>query len=269
VYVARTPNATLSPQQLAQGIFAFHSCVRVRVAHLTGETIFGNQDGDGQQENIDYFQAPPAGGGAPAGSYKQSIKLRNDDPLHSKFFYLGYDQSKVPSGWKVTLNGGKFGVQLGPNAIRAIPVSIVPSAAMPLGKSAAVTVFASSLRLLTNDKNPKDKHPDFKQLGGVTIEGHAVARTKLRCVARREGDGVVFTGKLRVSRPGKLNPKVPVFLAGLSARRFRTAQAGYARLRRDGTFRGVVRRGRFVSGICMFAGTSTLGTATSGRIKVR
>ena len=47
---------------------------------------------------------------------------------------------------------------------------------MPLGKSAGVKVFASSLRLLVNPHNPLDKHPEFKQLGGVLVEGHASER---------------------------------------------------------------------------------------------
>jgi hypothetical protein len=269
VYIEWTPNATLTPQQIAQGVFAFHSCVRVRMDHLPGEIIFGNQDGNGQQENIDYFEAPPAGGGAPGVRYKTVINLHNDDSLHPKYFYLSYDRSKVPAGWKVLVNGGHFGVQLGPNQIRAIPVDIVPSVRMPLGRAVGVDIFASSLRLLTNNKNPKDKHPDFQTLGGVRVEGHAVAKTKLVCTAKYSGDGVVFEGKLEVSAPGKLDPKVPIFIEGVSPDgHFLPSYSALAKLGKGGVFTGTVRRGKFGSGVCMFAGTTTLGSATSGPIKV-
>jgi hypothetical protein len=269
VYINWTPTATLTPQQLAQGIFYFHSCVRVRIDHLPGETIFGNQDGDGQQENIDYFQAPAAGGGSPGAPYQQIINLHNDDSLHAKFFNLSYDRSKVPAGWKVVVNNGTFGVQLAPNEIRKIPVAIVPAIPMPLGKSAAVDISASSLRLLTSDKNPKDKHPEFKTLGGVTVVGHAVAQTKLRCVASRNADGVMFRGKLDVGPPGKLDPKVPIFLEGVAPDgSFMTRQSGLGQLSPDGSFGGFVRAGKFNRAICMFAGTQTLASATSGYIAV-
>jgi len=55
VYLEWTPNFTITPAQLAAGRFAFHTCVRVRIDHLPGEKVCGNQDGDRQQENIDYF----------------------------------------------------------------------------------------------------------------------------------------------------------------------------------------------------------------------
>lgn len=270
VYVEWTPNATLTPQQLAQGIFYFHSCVRVRIDHLPRETIFGNQDGNGQQENIDYFQAPAAGGGAPGAPYKTMIHLHNDDVLHPKYFTLGFDRSKVPAGWKVNVNGGTLGMQLAPDEIRKVPVEIVPTVAMPLGRSASIVVFASSLRLLTSDKNPNDKHPDFVTLGGVRVEGHAVAHTKIGCSAKAGSDGVVFKGKLQVASPGKLDPRVRVFLEGVSPKGgFLGKYSALAKLQPDGSFSGVVRRGEFKTAICMFAGTSTLASATSGYIKVQ
>lgn len=268
VYIEWTPNATLTPQQIADGIFYFHSCVRVRIDHLPGEIIFGNQDGNGQQENIDYFQAPASGGGSPGAPYKTMITLHNDDVLHAKYFTLGYDRSQVPAGWKVLVNGGHFGIQLGPNQIQKIPVEVVPVVPMPLGKSASVMVFASSLRLLTNDKNPKDKHPDFQTLGGVRVEGHAVARTKLVCTATRSGDGVIFKGRLEVAKPGKLTP-VNIFLEGVSPKNtFLNKQSALTKTGQNGLFTGIIRRGEFNKAICLYAGTNTQASASSGYIPV-
>ena len=50
VYIEWTPNAALTADQIAAGVFYFHSCLRIRIDHLSNETIFGNQDGDGQKE---------------------------------------------------------------------------------------------------------------------------------------------------------------------------------------------------------------------------
>jgi hypothetical protein len=272
VYIEWTPNVTLTPQQIAQGTFAFHSCVRVRIDHISGESIFGNQDGNGQQENIDYFQAPPSGGPSPGPPQSTTqIKLRNDDPLHAKFFYLGYDRSKVPAGWKVVLNNNVFGLQLNPGQVRTVPVTITPTVPIPLGKSASVVVFASSLRELPNDKNPHDLHPDFLQLGGVRVEGHAVARTKLTCTAKRVGGAVVFTGKLFVSAPGRITKRPPpkVMAEGASGQKFLNKQFTIASVSPTGTFTATVRRAHFTKGICLFAGTSTLASATSGFVTVQ
>jgi hypothetical protein len=269
VYINWTPNATLTPEQQAAGIFYFHSCVRVRLDHLSNEIIFGNQDGNGQQENIDYFQAPAAGGGAGA-PYKTTIMLHNDDKLNAKSFMLSYEPQSVPAGWNVNINGGQLGVDLAPDEIRLIPVEINPLVPMPLGATAAVVIQASSLRLLVNNKNPSDVHPDFNVLGGVRVEGHAVAQTHVTCTATPTAGGVSITGKLTVDPPGTLDPHIPVFLAGLAPAGIDpslfTAQATLAA---DGTFSGTITRTGFNRAVCLFAGTDTLGSATSGYLPVQ
>jgi hypothetical protein len=271
VYIDWTPTATLTPAQIAAGTFAFHSCVRVRIDHVAGETIFTNQDGVGTQENIDYFQAPPAGSPSPGALYKTVIRLRNDDKLHSKFFDLGYDRSKVPAGWKVVVNNNVFGVLLGPNAVRNIPVSIVPTVKIPLGATASIDVFAQSQRLLHSDINPTDTHPDFVTLGGVRVEGHAVAPTQLACKATRIGETVVFKGRLKAGAPGKLPTKPParVLVEGAANGKFLTQRSALATVGPNGIFTATIRGVGFTQGICLFAGTSTLASATSGFVRVQ
>ena len=270
VYIEWTPNATLTPQQIAEGTFFFHTCVRVRIDHLPNETIFGNQDGDGQQENIDYFQAS-ATPGAPGGMYKTIIHLRNDSMTQKKYFDLSYDRKLVPPGWKVQVNGGKLGMELAPNERRDIPVEIVPTTAMAAGKTASVVIFASSLRLLVNDKNPKDLHPEYKVLGGVRVEGHAVIKTHVKCEAKRNADGVVFRGLLDFPKNEKIDSKyLTVLLEGVGPRNTLLGkQVGHAQVAPDGTFTGVVVRGQFKTGVCLFAGTETLSSAMSAFVPVR
>jgi hypothetical protein len=264
VYIEWTPNATLTPQQIAEGTFFFHTCVRVRLDHLPNETIFGNQDGDGQQENIDYFQAPAPGGGAPQ-SHRTVIHLRNDSFVERKYFYVDYDRSQVPPGWKVSINGGHAEFDLAPNASVDFPVEIVPITPMPAGRHASVVVTASSFRLLANDKNPADKHPEFKTLGGVRVEGVAVDKARIKCTATRNADGVVFTGLLGLPRGQKIDERErTVFLDGLTPTgQFLPHQTGRAQVAANGAFRGVVARGKFSRGVCLFAGTNTVSSAMS------
>ena len=272
VFIDWTPNASLTPQQVAAGIFYFHSCLRIRIDHLANETIFGNQDGDGQQENIDYFQAPATGPGLPLGMANTTIvHLRNDSLTDKKFFNLAFDRKLVPNGWKVTVNGGHMGMELLPNEVRNVPVVITPTSAMAIGKVARVKVFASSFHLLTSDKDPKDKHPEFKQLGGVLVEGHAVAKTSIKCEAVRKGSTVVFTGLLDLPKGygvGK-GKKMSVFLAGAAPGRkkgeftFLPRQTGHADVQPQGTFGGRIGRAEFKFASCMFAGTDKLSSAMS------
>jgi len=277
VYLEWTPNATLTPAQIAAGTFYFHSCIRVRIDHLPNETIFGNQDGDGQQENIDYFQAP-AGPGSPSGGAPNTtvIHLRNDSMTTKKYFNLAYDRKLVPAGWKVTVNGGNQGIELMPNEVKDIPVVITPTTTMPPGSVAKVKVFASSFHLLVSDKNPKDKHPEFKALGGVTVEGHAVLKTKLKCEAVRRGSVVYFKGLLEVPKEGKLERQAStVMLAGAAHGKqkgefeFLPDRTGHATVSSGGQFKGIVERGDFKYATCLFAGTDTLSSAIAPFVPVK
>jgi hypothetical protein len=269
VYINWTPNATLTPQQIAQGIFRFHSCVRVRMDHLANEIIFGNQDGNGQQENIDYFEAPAAGAPSPGAPYKNFITIHNDDKLNPKSFMLSYDRAQIPPGWNVSVNGGQMGVDLAADETRQLPIVISPQLDLPLGSVASLDVQASSLRLLTNDLDPNDKHPDFQSLGGVHVESRAMAHTSISCDATKSGKTVVFTGKLTVDAPGTLNTRIPVYFAGVGPAGVNPGRyAGYAQVSSDGTFTGVVPRTSFSHGSCLFAGTDVLSSASSGPVTV-
>ena len=277
VFIEWTPSATLTAAQIAAGTFYFHSCLRVRIDHLANETIFGNQDGDGQQENVEYFQAPSGPGASPGAPANTSIvRLRNDSAVARKFFNLGFDSSTVPPGWSVAVNNGTLGVDLAPDERRDIPVTITPTTPMPVGSVAAVKLFASSLRLLSSDKDPNDKHPEFRQLGGVVIEGHAVARTQIKCDVRRSGASAIFTGRLALPAGAKLDrASATVLLAGArtGVRRgeidLLPRPTAHAVVQGDGSFRGVVERADFRLAACLFAGTDTLASAIAAPVTVR
>jgi hypothetical protein len=263
VYFEWTPNVSLTPAQIAAGRFYFHSCVRIRMDHLPGEQVFGNQDGDGQQENIEYFEATQGPGAPPGQPYSGAIRLRNDDPVNPKHFDLNY-KSDVPPGWIVDVNGGSSGVDLSGGEIRDIPVKIQQTSARPYGSVYGVDVFASSLRLLVNDKNPADKHPEFQTLGGVRVEARVVAKTRLQCSARVVRDSVVVTGRLTVP-PGTKSESLPsVYVTGVRTDgRFAPQFARLVGARPGQVFRTTIlsRRPAIRSVACMFAGTTTLSAA--------
>jgi hypothetical protein len=63
------------------------------------------QDGNGQQENIDYFQAGSQGSpGAPGAPNNGVVHLRNDSPSISKRFTLSVFRETLPDTWKVEIN---------------------------------------------------------------------------------------------------------------------------------------------------------------------
>jgi hypothetical protein len=176
----------------------------------------------------------------------------------------------------VNVNNGNLGVELAPDERREIPVTITPTSPMPPGSVATVKLFATSLRLLTNDKNPNDKHPEYKELGGVTIEGHAVVKTTIKCAAQRAGSSVAFVGQLAIPSGFQLDKgAATVLLAGATPGKtpgeldFLPNQTSHAVVQDDGTFRGTIERGDFRIAACLFAGTDMLSSAIEAPVPVR
>jgi hypothetical protein len=279
VYVDWTPSFPVSPEDMAAGRFAFHTCLRVKLDPVPGETVFGNQDGDREQENISYFQATTPGSGGP--SFNTVIRLRNDDLVDKKTFYLNYEDD-LPDGWKVDVNGGKMDLLLGPNEVREVPVEIIPDSVQPVGKVFGVDVKASSLNLLVNDLNPKDVHPEYKPLGGVRVESRVVDPAKLWCQAKRDPQtGVVevvgsFSNTPNFEEVLKLyyDPDNPwtVLIQGVEivGPMFHPIQgtAQLVQVARDGSFGTALKPGEkeIERVACMFAGTTELASAGSGYV---
>lgn len=275
VYVNYTPAFTPTPAQIAAGDFAFHTCVRVRIDAATNETVLGNQDGDGEQENIDYFQAtqpgPPGTGGPPR--YKSSFKLRNDDTLRPKHFRLTYDP-KVPASWKVNVNGGQLDLDLLPGELRTVPVTITPPStgpSAPAGTVYWVDIDAQYERELINPNLPpgQQKHLEFRPLGGVRIESQVVKPVKVKCAATRDSNGTVHVkGALTTAkRPQGLR----VMVQGLQGKRYLTETTALAPVNtKTGAFTATLRpRERKPNAVvCLFAGTRTLAAAGAGPIKI-
>ncbi len=269
VYVDWTPNFPISPEDLAAGRFYFHTCVRVKLNHVAGETVFGNQDGDREQENIDYFQAVVLSAAVP--DYDELITLRNDDLVNPKYFHLSYDDD-IPAGWDLQVNGGVMGIEIPPGEVRQIPIHIQPVGPAVLGSIFGVDVSASSLNLLVNDLDPKDKHPEFDSLGGVRVEARVMERPTLTCTAEFQGQNeYMVTGKLSSDRFEELyDSTMRVAVQGVNATRaFIPGTLNAVRVETDGTFQGLLNAdtsgiGDVQEGVCLFAGTTHLASASSG-----
>jgi hypothetical protein len=267
VYVEWTPTFALTPEQLAAGTFAFHSCVRVKLDAVTGELVLGNQDGDREQENISYFQAPSSG--APA-KFKDVIHLHNPDFVKKKTFYLSY-KTDVPSDWHVDLNAGKKSIELDPGQVVDLPIIITPGTSpQPVGKRFFTDVSAASLNLLQNDLDPKDVHPEYKPLGGVQVDARVLQRTRLRCRAVINADGLIaFDGKLDgiADFYPDTNEGLQLQVIGIDEKRqFLNFASKVVQVNRDGTFNGSFRDPNKMSKqfSCLFAGTDKLMSASSG-----
>jgi hypothetical protein len=271
VYLEWTPNFAITPAQMAAGQFAFHTCVRVRIDHLPAEKVFGNQDGDGQQENIDYFQATGGPGASPGPPYQSAIRLHNDDLVNKKYFYVNYKKD-IPSGWVVEVNNGESGMELLPGEQRDIPVTIKQTSPKPYGTQFFLDVFASSQRVLVSDKNSKDTHIEFKTLGGTRIETRVVAKVKLDCKAHKTSDGIEITGRLS-GFPNKLGDAAyPIYLEGVDgARRLLPQSAVLIETKGAAVFRGYLKRSEPIprAAVCLFAGTDKLASASSGYIPIK
>jgi hypothetical protein len=273
VYIEWTPSFTISPEDLAAGLFAFHTCVRVKVDHVAGETVFANQDGDGEQENIAYFQAATPSPGQPYSEFDGVIRLRNDDLLNRKFFNLSYE-SDLPETWELDVNRGVLGLYLGPGEVRDIPIMIKPNGAAAVGSVFGVDVMASSMVLLVNDLKPEDQHPEYDPLGGVRVEARVLLKPELRCRAASWGPFEILVQGQLTNFDGFFDPEDPfrVMIEGVDGtRNFLPGTMRVLTVDPDGTFEGWLDTETRVEPnevVCLFAGTTELASASSGFVPI-
>ncbi len=269
VYIEWTPNFPLTQEQIVAGNFNFHTCVRVKIDTVAGETVIGNQDGDREQENINYFQAIDNGGG-PDTVFDSFITLRNDDLVDKKWFSLSYS-STLPGDWVLDVNGGVQGVELNPDETRQIPILIKPQGPAVVGSIFGVDVRASYQQLLVSDLDPNDKHPADMELGGARVEARVLLPARIQCEATESGE-VIVTGKLEVNEK-YLNSRVPlrVVVQGVDGkRRFIPGAVKDDVVQKDGSFSIDIysQKERIEEVVCLFAGTDELASAGSGYVRV-
>lgn len=268
VYIEWTPNFPLTEEQIAEGNFYFHTCVRVKIDAVAGETVLGNQDGDREQENINYFQAVEEDDGPRV--FDGYITLRNDDLVNPKWFSLSYS-STLPAAWLLDVNGGDQGVMLAPNESRQIPIIIKPQGPAVVGSIFGVDVRASYLKVFVSDLDPDDTHPADAELGGARVEARVLLPARVECEATDFGE-IVVNGFLKGADEflSGRNP-LKVMIQGVDGkRRFIPHAATVVDVNKDGTFGGAIysQKERIEEVVCLFAGTDMLASAGSGYVRV-
>jgi len=258
VYYNWTPNFPLTPAELAAGHFYFHTCVRVRIDHVTGETFFANQDGDGTQENIEYFDATGSSPGAPGAPNHAMIHLRNDSPSATKTFALSLLRDNLPPSWKAEINGGDQFVTLAPGELRNIPVVVQQTATEPVGSHHQVRVLASS-QITFKSPQHKTPHSEMRSLGGVTFDVGVLRKTKLVC--KRKATGVEGTIDGLDDPKADRKAKIDIVEYGTRDNRVLFGRGTLAAIT-DGKFaaKELPFKGH---GICLYAGSRTETSAVS------
>ncbi len=283
VYWEWTPRFPIPEEDLEDGEFQLHKCIRVRIDPVAGDTNPDNQDGNNEQENIITFQAVPESspdpgtdpGSAPGpapGALTTTIQLHNDRST-PKFFHLGY-YGNLPDAWEVELNNGVLGIQMAGNELREIPVSITPRGSAVLGSLFQLNIQATSQVLLTSSSDPTDQHVEFHPLGGVVIDTRVQRRPTLSIQqADRLNNGAIrVKGKFSVSGFSSLYDPDHPFRIQVSAvdsdRDFSSTIRRIFAVQSDGTFEGSIfdpsPSSPVLEIVAQFAGTVKLAGASTG-----
>jgi hypothetical protein len=259
VYLEWTPKILLTQQQIMEGRFAFHTCIRVRLDHVAGETFFANQDGNGQQENIEYFQASSQGSpGAPGAPNEGVVHLRNDNPVASKQFAIGLLRETLPESWEVQINNGNPIVNLRPGELADIPVVVTQTEPDEIGKQYSFRIVATSQMTLSNEQRPDDVHNEMHPLGGVQMQVSVLRKTAIECQT-------VGFGRIQGRLIGAETEKRPfgvllsVLVVGVDAQgNFIPDQVVEGVVQRDGSLTAAFPSGQPVPrrAVCLFAGTT-------------
>jgi hypothetical protein len=175
VFVTWTPVVSLTPAQIEQIHFAFHSCIQVSVSPVTGEIVTTNNSA---QENIQNFEAV-ATGIAGGGNFNfpvvnRSFNLTNSIAGNSQQFTLRAGAS-LPPGWTFSVNGGMGTLQLFSGQTLSIPVVIMPTPS-PAGQIYHLRADAVTIALLSDHGS---SHDSWFIEGGVDLGVHTVLPSQI------------------------------------------------------------------------------------------
>ncbi|MFM7677465.1 MAG: hypothetical protein ACKO83_01305, partial [Roseiflexaceae bacterium] len=190
VYTEWTPNPTLTADQIAAGVFSFHSCVRVEIATVAGETITSNQDGVDEQENIRNFEATPTR----SPIFEHVFDLINTEAR--KRLISIFDDGNLPDGWQLSINGGNEDIPISSLATLSVPISVTAVGSSAIGSSFTVSLTAAEHIDLVNPTAVEPLHPTFDEIGGFDFTVNVLADTSIRCDAYIQDGRVSVVGTL-------------------------------------------------------------------------
>jgi hypothetical protein len=236
VFLPWKPEYPLTQQQIADGRFFFHTCLRVRVSREgSGQPEFDNPDGEGQQENVLYFDSTSFTPGTPSPPNQAMIHLRNDDIQAPKTVLLGYIRGDVPRGWDISLNRGQSVLTLGAGEERTIPITVKQNVQEPVGTRHILRVIASHHVTFTRPGAPP--HDASRTLGGVDVSLAVLSKTRLTCSVANGILSGTLAGQARLDR------EAPTHILVVPAS---TESGGTIRLG-DGGVLATARNGRFAA----------------------
>ena len=184
VYIEWTPSVTLTADQIAAGIFSFHSCIKVNVDQVLGESVLGNNEAE---ENIQNFEATPTR--SPLFDY--SFKLYNDAAT-AQLLHLTR-LNNLPSGWNLSINNNLESVTIPNNANVTVPVTVTATGSSIVGSAFTVNIGVSKaimLQQLNSALQTVAEHPAQMELGGFDFTVNVLADTSIKCDAYSQ-DGLI------------------------------------------------------------------------------
>lgn len=263
VYVPWFPETDLEDVIDGRTSTFLHSCVRVvidQVLETLPEVNMSNQDGRGEQENVDYFEirldrstyAPKTASG--------SIRLVNEHN-ETRRFYLGVE-SDLPDGWDLAIGDDRGWLDLGPGGTASVPVEIMAPWGVVAGQSydVRVTGYVDPVYPI-NLAVPRE----LEYVAGLVLRAVVKTEVDIGISAQYEWSGHIVRAHGCLSPP-LANIGVTVDYVTLAddvlAQTVRTDSAGCFDAQIVGSFQGLTR----VRAI--FAGTATHSSATSNVIRV-
>ncbi|MEY2845695.1 MAG: hypothetical protein RL076_1241 [Chloroflexota bacterium] len=190
VYTEWTPNPTLTSEQIAAGVFSFHSCIRVEIATVAGETITSNQDGVDEQENIRNFEATPTR----SPIFEHVFDLINTE-ARNRLINI-FDDGNLPTGWQLSINGGNEDIPISSLATLSVPISVTAVGSSAIGSSFTVSLTAAEHIDLVNTTAEEPLHPTFDEIGGFDFTVNVLADTSITCNAYIQSGRVSVVGTL-------------------------------------------------------------------------
>jgi M6 family metalloprotease-like protein len=175
------------PGDAGSGIVEVHSCIKVEIEPVPGETNIDNQFA---QENIYHFEITTGSGFRPA---TMEFIVANPYPTTQRIF-LVLDLSELPIGWTAVLDNDTF--LLGPHETTTANITVnAPSVADPstlYGTSAWAHIKGLTI---VGPSTPEFMH--FEELGGITLNVNPVENVE-------EGDVTIEVSTPSITTGGTL-----------------------------------------------------------------
>ena len=182
VYVNWTPHVALTDAQIAEGHFNFHTCVQIKIDAVASEVVLTNQDGDGEQENFDHFEAVRDPVTHDFHVPDREFYLYNHFMQHNQFtaapssssglpkhFQLRI-KSNMPPDWSYEVAGGETELVVAPEEVRKVPVKVKVPPGTPTAKTFFLRVTAFEQGEIVNRMVPVTS-PAYRHYGWHTVAG--------------------------------------------------------------------------------------------------